>query len=151
MREQEWMRETPTRHEEVHRVEGDGYEQRHEIIENRALAQHQAISKVTGLIWLLFGILEAAIGLRVVLLLVGANPSAPFASLVYNFTDLFLWPFAGLTASPAVGNMVLEIPSLIAMLVYALIAWAIVKVIWLVFDQHPTTTISRYEDEDLPR
>ena len=89
--------------------------------------------KATQLVWLLFGVLEAMIALRIGLKLIGANAASPIAIFIYGFTDLFLWPFAGLTATPAVGGMVLEITSVIAMLVYALIAWALERVIWLIF------------------
>jgi len=89
--------------------------------------------KATQLVWLLFGILEALIALRVVLKLIGANPASPIAVFIYGFTSLFLFPFAGLTGTPAAGGMVLEISSLIAMVVYALIAWALERLIWGIF------------------
>jgi uncharacterized protein YggT (Ycf19 family) len=89
--------------------------------------------KATQIVWLLFGILETLIALRILLKLIGANPSSPIAVLIYAFTDLFLFPFAGLTVTPSAGGMVLEISSLFAMLIYALIAWAIERIIWVVF------------------
>jgi hypothetical protein len=89
--------------------------------------------KATQLVWLLFGILETLIALRILLKLIGANPGSPIAVLIYGFTDLFLFPFAGLTVTPAAGGMILEISSLFAMLIYALVAWAVERVIWLIF------------------
>ena len=89
--------------------------------------------KATQLIWLLFGILEALIALRIGLMLIGANPNSPIVALIYGFTYLFLFPCEGLVGSPAAGNMVLELSSLFAMLIYGLIAWAIERVVWLVF------------------
>jgi hypothetical protein len=89
--------------------------------------------KATQLVWLLFGMLETLIALRILLKLIGANPGSPIAALIYGFTDLFLFPFAGLTVTPAAGGMILEISSLFAMLIYALVAWAIERVIWLIF------------------
>ena len=103
--------------------------------------------KATQLVWLLFGILEALIALRIGLKLIGANPASPIAEFIYGFTSLFLAPFAGLTATPSAGGMVLEISSVIAMLVYALIAWALARIIWVSFyrprgpvDTRTTTT-----------
>ena len=78
--------------------------------------------KVTQLVWLFLCILEALIALRIGLKLIGANPDSLFAVLVYGFTSLFLFPFTGLTGTPTAGHMVLEISSMIAMVVYALIA-----------------------------
>jgi len=89
--------------------------------------------KATYVVWLLFGMLEALIALRILLKLIGANPDSPIAALIYGFTDLFLFPFAGLTATPAVGGMVLELSSFFAMAIYALIAWAIERTIWVIF------------------
>ena len=89
--------------------------------------------KATQLVWLLFGILDALIALRIGLRLIGANPANPFAALIYGFTGLFLFPFTGLIGTPAVGNMALEISSVIALIVYALIAWALERIIWVIF------------------
>jgi hypothetical protein len=44
-------------------------------------------------------------------------------------------PFFGLTATPSANGSVLELSSLIAMLVYALLAWGIVRVLWIVFEK----------------
>lgn len=88
--------------------------------------------KITQLVWLLFGTLEALIALRIGLMLIGANPNSPIVAMIYGFTYLFLFPFTGLVGSPAVGNMVLEISSMFAMLIYALIGWGVERTIWLV-------------------
>ncbi len=88
--------------------------------------------KATQLVWLLFGILEALIALRIGLKLIGANPVSPIAAFTYGVTSLFLFPFTGLTGTPAAGGMVLEISSVIAMVVYALIAWALERSLWVI-------------------
>ena len=89
--------------------------------------------KVTQLIWLLLGILEALIALRIGLKLIGANPDSPIVALIYGFTYLFLFPFEGMTATPAAGAMILELSSFFAMGIYALIAWAVERTVWLIF------------------
>jgi uncharacterized membrane protein YkgB len=89
--------------------------------------------RTTQWIWLILGVVEIIIGLRVLLLLIGANPASPFAALIYNLSDMLLVPFAGLVGTPAAGGMVLEISSIIAMLVYALLAWGIDRLIWVIF------------------
>ena len=89
--------------------------------------------KATEMVWLLFGILEALIGLRILFKLIAANPNSPIAALVYRITDLFLFPFAGLTVTPSAGGMVLELSSIFALLIYALIAWALARMIWVIF------------------
>ena len=89
--------------------------------------------KATYAIWLILVMLESLIALRIGLKLIGANAASPFAALVYNFSAIFLFPFAGLTGTPAAGGMVLEISSLIAMVVYAVLFWAFERVVWVIF------------------
>jgi len=99
--------------------------------------------KLTELIWLAFGLLEALIGLRVVLRLIAANPANPFARLVYDASYIFVWPFLGLTRTPSANGAVVEISSLIGMFVYALVAWALVQLVWIVFDRPRGATMVR--------
>jgi YggT family protein len=95
--------------------------------------QRIATFKATQLIWLLLGLLEGAIALRVVFKLIAVNEANPFAVLLYKVTDFFVAPFASLTGAPAVGGMVLEISSIIAMIVYLLIAWALERIVYVLF------------------
>lgn len=150
MSEQNWNRDTGDVHEQVTVVQEGNYEQRQEVVENYAAARQDALIRVTQLVWLLLGLVNGLIGLRVLLKLIGANPASPFAALIYRLTDVFLWPFFGLTAVPQFNNFVLEIPSIIAMLVYALLAWVLVKVLWLLFNSRATRTVTTYERERRP-
>ena len=97
------------------------------------LEQRLYTFKAMQLTWLGLGVLEALIGLRVVFKLIAVNPDNILASLLYGVTNLFLFPFAELTPTPVSGGMVLQISLLIAMVVYALLAWAMVKVVEVIF------------------
>ena len=65
--------------------------------------QRQFTFQASQLIWLLAGVLEALLALRVFLKLIGANAASPFAHLLYGVTGVFLVPFVGLTGTPAGG------------------------------------------------
>jgi hypothetical protein len=95
--------------------------------------QRYATFKATQLIWLLLGLLEAVLALRVVFKLIGVNGANPFATLLYGFTHFFVAPFASLTGAPSAGGMVLEISTMIAMIVYLLIAWALERIVYVFF------------------
>jgi len=95
--------------------------------------QRVATFKATQIIWLLLVLLEAVIALRVVFKLIAVNATNPFATLLYNVTDLFVAPFASLIGAPSAGGMVLEISSIIAMIVYLLIAWALERIVYVLF------------------
>ena len=83
-------------------------------------------------IYLLFGILEGLLAIRFVLSLLGANPEAGFARFVYGITRPFIAPFVGLFGTPSFGGSVFEWNALVAIVVYALIAWVLVKAVGLV-------------------
>jgi len=95
--------------------------------------QRVATFKVTQLIWLLLGILEAVIALRVIFKLIAVNAANPFAALLYSVTNFFVAPFASCLGAPAAGGMVLEISSIIAMIVYLLIGWALARIVTVLF------------------
>jgi len=44
--------------------------------------------------------------------------------------------------------MTLEVTSIIAMLVYALLSWIIVRLIWVVFYRPPTSEVTTYDREE---
>jgi hypothetical protein len=95
------------------------------------------LAKTTQVIWLVTSILEVLIGIRVLLRLMAANPEAGFARFIYGMTNVFLVPFAALLPNPSANGFVLELSSLMGMLVYALLAWGIVRIMWVVFEQPP--------------
>lgn len=133
------------RQEQVEVHQHGNYEHQTQVVENNDLARRSSVRRLASLFWLFFGVLVAGIGLRVVLKLMAANPASPFADLVYRFTDLFLWPFAGLTATPSAQGMVLEIPAIIAMFVYALLGWIVVRLVWLLFYQPAGRSVRNVE------
>ena len=83
-------------------------------------------------IYLLFGILEGLLAIRFVLPLLGANPDAGFAQFIDKITRPFLAPFVGLFGTARFEGSVFEVNPLVAILVYALIAWVLVKAVGLV-------------------
>jgi len=93
--------------------------------------------------YLVFGIIEGLLAIRLVLKLLGANQQAGFTSFVYGVTDFFMAPFRNLL--PAVGSggassAVLETSVLIAIIVYALIAWVLARLIVIMFFRNVTVS-----------
>jgi hypothetical protein len=120
-------------------------EHREHIVQDVAAERRLTLGKVEQLVWLVVGVIDGLIGVRVLLKLIAANPDSPFVGFVYNASALFLWPFVGLTVTPSSGGMVLEVPALIAMLVYALLGWAVVRGLWVVFDRVRARSVSTYD------
>jgi hypothetical protein len=89
---------------------------------------------VEYLIYFLFGVLEVLLAFRLFLMMTGANLSSSFVSTIYNFTNIFVLPFNGIFNSGVVqgtgsANLVFEPSTLIALIVYAVLAFGIVKLI----------------------
>jgi hypothetical protein len=137
-------RDQISQREQVVVQQDGGHVHEERVVQDVNLEYRETIYKVTQFVWLLFGALEALLGIRVILMLIGANPGTPFTALVYQLSELFLWPFRNIVANPAFGNSVLEITTLIAMIVYPLIGWAIVRLIWVLFYRAPTSQVTTY-------
>ena len=93
------------------------------------------LRRITGLVQLGFGVLDGLIGLRFLLKLMAANPTNPFASMVYFLTAPFLWMFQSLTNTPSFEGIEIEFFSLIAIVVYSLIGWVIIQLMWILFSR----------------
>lgn len=88
---------------------------------------------LTQIVWYALDLIVALLALRIVLRLLGANPQAGFTQFVYNLTYPFYAPFSGVIPSTVLpgNNNVMEWSSLLAMLVYWIIAGALVRIIAL--------------------
>lgn len=106
-------------------TEGNGVASRNRVIRN---SDTSGASRAEQLIYLVLGVLEAILGLRVVLSLLGANASNGFANLIYSISYPFVSPFFGLFRYQfQAGVSRLEIETIVAMIVYGLVAWGIVQ------------------------
>ncbi len=84
-------------------------------------------------VYYILGILEVLFAFRLVFKLLGANPNSGFVSFIYSITQVFLVPFNAIFRSATTQGIeakaVLEPSTIIAMIVYAVIAWGIVKLL----------------------
>ncbi len=90
-------------------------------------------SKVKKTIWYVCGILEVLFAFRLIFKVLGANPASGFVSIIYSVSGVFLAPFNGIFRSAVTEGIetkaVLEPMTIIAMIVYALIVYGIVRLI----------------------
>jgi uncharacterized membrane protein len=110
------------------------------LAENRraveAANQNSAIARIVNIVYFLFGIVEVILGIRILLHLVAANSANAFANIIDTISYPFVVLFNTLVQNPILGeNSVLEITTIIAMVVWAIIAWLIVRFIWLVLSR----------------
>jgi hypothetical protein len=81
----------------------------------------------TQVVWYILGLLEALLAFRFALKLMAANPFAGFTRFIYGITAPFAAPFLNVFRVTRVEGSVFEWTTLLAMLVYWLLAWAIIK------------------------
>lgn len=96
----------------------------------------KAIFRTYQIIWLILGIIEVVLTFRVILKLLGANTFSGFTNFIYAVSDPLALPFAGILKTTISSDSVFEWSTLIAMIVYAVIAYGIVALLQLV---KPTT------------
>ena len=83
------------------------------------------------LVYFFFGALEILLTFRLILKLAGASYGNAFVGLVYGITGIFILPFQGIFQR-VVGQVVqttsvFEPATLVAIIVYAVLAWGVVK------------------------
>ena len=90
---------------------------------------------ITNVTWYVYGFIAILLALRFILKLTGANSTNAFVNLVYSVSGIFSVPFDtifGVTkASTGTISSVFEPSILVAIAVYALVAWGIVKLMSL--------------------
>lgn len=92
-------------------------------------------TKSRYVIYYILGLLEIMLGLRFIFMLLGANPRSGFTSFLYSVSGIFIAPFSGIfspmSTTGLASRSVFDPAAIIAMLIYALAAWGVVKLLWI--------------------
>jgi hypothetical protein len=81
----------------------------------------------TQIVWYILGVVEVLLAFRFILKLLTANPGAGFTAFIYGFSYPFVAPFLTVFRITQVAGSVLEWTTLLAMIVYWLVAWGVIK------------------------
>ena len=84
---------------------------------------------ISRAIWFIIGVVNVALGLRIMFFLLGANQGSAFVDFLYSFSNIFAAPFNGIFPTPAYGSSAFDTSSLVAIVIYSLAGWGIVKLI----------------------
>jgi|ERR1035438_4413741 succinate dehydrogenase hydrophobic anchor subunit len=111
---------------------GDTVQKTTETKNSRANAEHRT-NVFARIIWYVAGILLVLLGVRFVLTLLGANTSNGFANFIYKTSHPFVSPFFSLFKykNYTYGTSHFEVYTLVAIVIYALVAWGIAKLVTL--------------------
>jgi len=78
-------------------------------------------------VWYVLSVIEALLAVRFVLKLLQANPVAAFTDFIYTLSGVFILPFVAVFQNVRIESSVFEWTTVLAMLVYWLIAVGLVK------------------------
>lgn len=102
----------------------------------------KTIFNATRIVWYIFYVLEVLLAFRFILKLLGANASAGFTELIYTLSSIPLAPFRLVFQNNAVGSNVFEWSTLLAMAVYWVLVWGIIRLVLM------GRTVDTYKAED---
>jgi hypothetical protein len=105
-------------------------------------------SVMARIVWFVFGAIEILIAIRFVLLLLGANAEAGFVQFVYVLSGVFMIPFDAILGTDRVSGATFEWSALVAIAIYALVAWGVVALIGAVSPRENAQTVERVEEAD---
>lgn len=107
--------------------------------------KNKANLKYRKLIYYIVGVLEVLFMFRFLLKILGSNPETLFVKGIYSFTSIFLTPFVGILRSFSTDGIetsaVLEPALIIAMIVYAVVGYGIVKLIEIMSNRNDSQTL----------
>lgn len=87
----------------------------------------------SNIVWYILGLVETLLGLRLLLKLLGANPSSGFVDFIYSVTNVLTAPFDNIFNVAKVDSTqvhsIFEPSIIVAMVVYALIAYGLRKLL----------------------
>lgn len=102
---------------------------RRETVRSGASTDSRIVAK--RVVWYIAGVIITLLALRFLLFALGANRGSGFVDFIYSISAVFAAPFSGIFPAPTYGQFFFDTASLVAMLVYALIAWGIAKLFTL--------------------
>ena len=138
------------RREETVVTQQPGYAATEQMTRDVAAERRMTLFQITRIVWSILALLDILLGLRFILKLIAANPDSGFAVFIYGITGPFTAPFGGLIGTPTSGGMILEMTTLIAMAIYALVFWGVVSVMRIVMDRPIARTVTRSVREQTP-
>ena len=125
-----------------------GYAATEQVTRDVAAEARLRFLQIDRIMYTILGILEILLGLRFLLKLIAANPDSGFTVFIYGITGLFMAPFNALIGTPTFGDSSFEVTTLVAMAVYALFFWVLVRVIQVTTSQTTARTVTRSTREN---
>ena len=103
------------------------------ITPERSEEKVEGSKSVEYVIFFILGLIEILLTFRLIFKITGANPVSGFVSFIYALTQIFILPFIGIfrpaTTQGVETTAIFEPATLVAMVVYAVLAWGAVQLL----------------------
>jgi uncharacterized protein YggT (Ycf19 family) len=111
------------------------------VVETSADGGPQAMTQVepathnyraVQIVWFLTSLITTLIVIRFVLRLLGASLQSGFVTLIYSLTDALVTPFRAIFPATSGQSSTVDVASLVAIVIYALVGWGLVSLVKLI-------------------
>ncbi|MCL4256866.1 MAG: YggT family protein, partial [Anaerolineae bacterium] len=110
------------------------YRRGQRVVEYNPSVVEVFVSRLTQLAWLVVSVIDLLIITRFVLKLLDANAANSFVNFIYDVSYPFVSLFNGIVESPTFDNgAILDVPSIIALVVWTLVAGVLIELFWILF------------------
>ncbi len=106
----------------------------------------KVIFRAYQVIWYILGFVEVLLAFRILLKLLAANPGSTFVNLIYAVSEPLAAPFYRIFRVTHAQGSALEWPTIVGIIVYAIVAVGLVKVMQIVKPASPDE-VSRKVDQ----
>ncbi len=120
---------------------GNLVQREEQVFEDTYAARANSLDRIARIIQFVFGLLLVLLALRFLFRVINAGTGNGLVNFIYNITAPFVAPFNGIFNDQALNNnaSVVEFSTLIAIGIYALLAWGIVKMLYVFFSPDHST------------
>jgi uncharacterized protein YggT (Ycf19 family) len=111
------------------------------VVETSTVGGPQAMTQVepathnyraVQIVWFLTSLITTLIVIRFVLKLLGASLQSGFVTLIYSLTDALVTPFRAIFPATSGQSSTVDVASLVAIVIYALVGWGLVALVKLI-------------------
>lgn len=112
----------------------------------RSQARRPIESILISIVYFVFSVIIVLLALRFMLLLLGANAAAPFVQIIYALSAPFMAPFYAVFGRTQIDGSIFEWSALLAIAIYALIAWGIASLIAALTPRYAASRVETVEE-----
>jgi uncharacterized protein YggT (Ycf19 family) len=88
--------------------------------------------RAVQVIWFVTSLITTLIAIRFVLKLLGASTQSGFVTFIYSLTDALVAPFRAIFPATSGQSSTVDVASLVAIVIYALVGWGLVSLVKLI-------------------